>query len=84
MSKRKFITNIDGTLLRLMPQNYGVAFRRTIGEGSFRRPEGRWNLDIDPALPVDLAVKVFRLYHTDHEVRWGSADQITRRLNALL
>lgn len=49
--------------LRLMPENYLVAIRPHAG---------RWILDPDAAVPVELVLKVQDVIHSNYDLKWGS------------
>lgn len=76
MKRRKFMYTAGGMHICLLPQNYNILSRATSYD--------QWKIDIDPAVPKDLAMLIFGEYHTEHEVRWGTADYVTKRLNELL
>lgn len=73
---KKFVATADGTAIRLFPENYSVLIRPAeITE---------WQLRLDPAIGIDLAVEIFKAYHTQHSVRWGDKSVPLKALNALL
>lgn len=78
MAKRKlqFLATVDGKHISLSPYNYGIASKG--GEGT------RWRLDIDIAVDLDLATKIFRLLHSRHNLSWGKKEPLLAALNGLV
>lgn len=77
MAKRelKFIATIDGKHIRLFPYNYGIATQQ---DGTC------WCVDIDNAVDLDLATKIFQLLHSRHSLRWGKKEPLLAALNGLV
>lgn len=75
IDSRKFIVSTDGKQIRLFPENYGVLSRERTKI---------WNLNLDPAIDEELAVAIFRAFHTQHEVRWGRKEIALEALNKLV
>jgi hypothetical protein len=60
MKKAKVIYSESTDTLRLMPQNYLLAYRE----------KGHWIIDPDMAVDKDLAVRVFKLVALVYNHKW--------------
>lgn len=67
----KFVFESQSNTIRLLPQNYCVIIKR----------DNRWVMDCDVAVDTNIAVSVFTEMHTQHNVRYGSGQEIVRYLN---
>ena len=75
IDSKKFVATADGKQIRLFPENYNVLSRERTKI---------WNLDLDPAIDEELAVEIFRAFHTNHNIRWGRKEIALETLNKLV
>jgi hypothetical protein len=68
----QFVYNLYSDTIRKMPENYLVA----------TRTNGRWTVDPDKALDVELACICFRIVFECFDLTYGSGDVLAGKLNS--